>query len=43
MPRLLELKLRREAKTKDLGKKRTNAYVYGSLRKTEWKPRKKKR
>ena len=42
MPRKLELKLKREAKKKGLGKKRTNAYVYGTLRKTGWKPKRRK-
>lgn len=39
MPRKLELKLFREARKKHLGKKRTNAYVYGTLRKHDWHPR----
>lgn len=38
MPKKLERKLKKEAKAKGYGKKRTNAYVYGSLRKTGWKP-----
>lgn len=42
MPRKLELKLKREARRKGLGKRRTGAYVYGTLRKTGWKPRRKK-
>ena len=36
MPKALEAKLKREAK--GLGKKRTGAYVYGTLRKTGWTP-----
>jgi len=32
------MKLKREAKRKGLGKKRTAAYVYGTLRKTGWTP-----
>lgn len=39
MPKKLELKLKREAKKKRFGKKRTGAYVYGTLRKLGWKPR----
>ena len=33
MPKKLEKKLFKEAKSKHLGKKRTNAYVYGTLAK----------
>lgn len=36
MPKALEDKLKREAAAKGLGKKRTGAYVYGTLRKTGW-------
>lgn len=39
MPKKLERKLRREAHAKGFGKKRTNAYVYGTLRKIGWKPK----
>ena len=39
MPKKLELKLKREAKKTGFGKKRTGAYVYGTLRKLGWKPR----
>lgn len=42
MPKKLERKLKREAKSKHLGKKRTNAYVYGTMRKLGWKPRRQK-
>jgi hypothetical protein len=38
MPKALERKLKRKAKKKGLGKKRTAAYVYGTLRKTGWVP-----
>jgi len=38
MPVKLERKLTREAKDKGLKGERLNAYVYGSLRKTGWKP-----
>lgn len=33
MPKKVEAKLKREAKKKGFGKKRTNAYVYGTLAK----------
>jgi hypothetical protein len=39
MPKKLERKLFREAKKLHLGKVRTNAYVYGTLRKIGWKPK----
>ena len=42
MPKALEQKLKRQAKKKGLSKKRTGAYVYGTMRKTGWKPGKKK-
>jgi hypothetical protein len=38
MPKALEAKLRREASAKGLSGKRAAAYVYGTLRKTGWKP-----
>jgi len=38
MPENLERKLKKEAKKKGFGKKRTGAYVYGTMRKTGWKP-----
>jgi hypothetical protein len=38
MPKALERKLKREAKKKGLSKKREDAYVYGTLRKTGWTP-----
>jgi len=38
MPKKLEMELRKEAKKKRLGEERTNAYVYGTLRKTGWVP-----
>ncbi len=33
MPKDLEKKLRKQAKKKDFGKQRTDAYVYGTIRK----------
>lgn len=41
MPKALERKLKRQAARKGLKGKRANAYVYGSLRKTGWRPKKK--
>jgi hypothetical protein len=38
MPKALENKLKAEAGKHDWGKERQNAYVYGTLRKTGWKP-----
>jgi len=42
MPKRLEKKLKALARKKGFGKKRTGAYVYGTLRKTGWKPSKHK-
>jgi len=42
MPKKLEQKLKREATKKGLTGKRKNAYIYGTLRKTGWKPKRKK-
>ena len=41
MPKALEKKLKKQAKKKGLSKKKAGAYVYGTLRKTGWKPKKK--
>jgi len=38
MPKLMEKKLKEEAKKKGLTGKREDAYVYGTMRKTGWKP-----
>jgi len=38
MPKKLEAALKRQAKKKGFGKKRTGAYAYGALRKTGWVP-----
>ncbi|MCD6300201.1 MAG: hypothetical protein J7L78_03405 [Dehalococcoidales bacterium] len=43
MPKKLERKLKRQCKKKGLKGKRCDAYVYGTLRKTGWKPKKRKR
>jgi len=40
MPKALEKKLKAQARKKGFSKKRTGAYVYGTLRKTGWKPKK---
>lgn len=39
MPRKLELKLKATARKRHYGKKRSNAYIFGTLRKRGWKPR----
>jgi hypothetical protein len=41
MPVKLERKLKRAAKKKGLSKKRAGAYIYGTMRKTGWTPKKK--
>jgi len=38
MPIKLERKLKAQARKKGFGKKRTGAYVYGTMRKMGWKP-----
>lgn len=43
MPKALERKLKKQAKAKGFGKKRTNAYVYGTLREFGWKPKPKRK
>ncbi len=40
MPKKLEDELKREAAKKGLKGDRKDAYVYGTLRKTGWKPKK---
>lgn len=40
MPKAMERKLKRKAKQKGLTGKRRDAYVYGTMRKTGWKPSK---
>lgn len=39
MPKEMEKKLKKEAKKKGLHGKRADAYVYGTMRKTGWKPK----
>lgn len=43
MPKKLERKLKRQVAKKNWSKERKNAYVYGALRKTGWKPSHQKR
>lgn len=42
MPKKLEKKLRAEAVRKGLTGTRANAYVFGSLRRTGWRPKRRK-
>lgn len=42
MPKVLEEQLKHEAAAKGLKGKRADAYVYGTLRKTGWKPKREK-
>jgi hypothetical protein len=42
MPKALEKKLEKQAKKKGLKGKRKDAYIYGTMRKAGWKPKKKK-
>ena len=42
MPKKLERQLKSQARKKGLKGRRADAYVYGTLRKTGWKPAKKK-
>jgi len=43
MPKPLEQKLRKEARKKGFSEERSNAYVYGTMRKTGWTPGSKKK
>jgi len=43
MPKKLERKLKRRARRLGLKGDRADAYVYGTLRKTGWKPRRRHR
>jgi hypothetical protein len=42
MPKKMEKELKSEARKKGLKGERADAYVYGTMRKTGWKPSKKK-
>lgn len=39
MPKALEQQLKRRARRMGLSKERMGAYVYGTLRKTGWRPK----
>ncbi len=43
MPKSVEDALKRSAKRKKLGKKASDAYVYGTMRKMGWLPKPKKK
>lgn len=43
MPKKLEKELKKEAAKKGLKGERADAYVYGTLRNTGWKPKREKR
>lgn len=43
MPKAMERKLKVEAKKKGLTGKRAGAYVYGTMKKTGWTPKKGKK
>lgn len=38
MPKALENKLKKQARKKHLTGKKANKYIYGTMRKTGWKP-----
>ena len=41
MPKAMEKKLKKQAKKKGLTDSRADAYVYGTMKKVGWKPKKK--
>lgn len=43
MPKELEQKLKRQVTGKNWSKKRKNAYIYGTMRNTGWKPSREKK
>jgi hypothetical protein len=43
MPKLLERRLQRTAAKRRYGRRRTAAYVYGTLRKLGWRPQRSRR
>ena len=43
MPKKFERKLRKRAKAMGLKGERADAYVYGTMRKTGWRPRRERR
>ena len=42
MPKKMEKSLKKQAKKKGLTGKRRAAYIYGTMRKTGWKPKREK-
>ncbi len=42
MPKKMEEKLKREATAKGMKGERADRYIYGTLRKTGWKPKREK-
>jgi len=43
MPKKLERRLRRAARRKGLSKQQQDAYVYGTLRKAGWRPKRERK
>lgn len=43
MPKKMEAELRKQAKKKGLTGEKADAYVYGAMRKTGWKPKARKK
>tara|TARA_R100000306_G_scaffold20835_1_gene24790 strand:+ start:135 stop:269 length:135 start_codon:yes stop_codon:yes gene_type:complete len=43
MPKAMEQSLKAQAQKKGMGKKKANAFVYGTMRKTGWKPQTKRK
>lgn len=43
MPKKLERALKRQAKSKGLKGERADAYVYGTMRKTGWRPKRERK
>lgn len=43
MPKAMEQSLAREAEKRGYGKERAGAFVYGTMRKTGWKPSREKK
>jgi len=42
MPKAMEEALKKQAKKKGMSKEKAGAFVYGTMRKTGWKPKKEK-
>ncbi len=43
MPKKMERELKKEAKKRGMKGEQANAFIYGTMRKTGWEPRKKKK